>query len=804
MKISLNWLTTLLPVEKTAEEISSLLTGCGLEVESLEEFESLPGGLKGLVVGEVLECEKHPDADRLRVTKVDIGDGTPLSIVCGAPNVAAGQKVVVATINTKLFPKNGEAFEIKKSKIRGQLSEGMICAEDEIGIGTDHDGIIVLPEDTKTGSAVADLYKVEHDLVFEIGLTPNRGDAASHLGVARDLAAVLNTIENGTQHRPKISGLYNFDELAQTSPLKIRVADHEACRRYSGIVIKDIQVKDSPQWLQNRLRSIGVRPINNIVDATNFVLHELGQPLHAFDLAKIKGNEVIVRRAGKAEKFVTLDGVERNLSEDDLMICDESSPLCIAGIFGGAESGVTATTTEIFLESAFFDSKSIRKSSRAHQLKTDASFRFERGTDPEMTVVALQRATDLILHIAGGRTASAVYDLYPDPLPPHRVAFSFRNCSDLIGKEIDRARMKNIILSLGITIDSEGSDGLLLFVPRYKHDVTREADVIEEVLRIYGYDNVEPAKTISYGIPSVQQHKGENLPERIADFLAATGFREMMGLSLSNADYYNSQETLAKVLNPLSSELGVLRADLLFSGLEAVAHNINRQQTDLKLFELGRIYRKNNEQYEEEKRISIFVTGAAFSENPHGLKREADQHYLNAALQSIFELSGVNRFQSDQLNNEQFVYGIEYSVKKRFLAHTGLVQPALLKKFDIRQKVFYASISLDELQKAAASFTTKFEEPARFPSVRRDLALLLDKSVKYSEVEELAFSTEKKLLSEVNLFDIYEDQKLGNKRSYAVRFTLLNREATLTDKQIDGVMDKLIKNYKEKLGAELR
>lgn len=807
MKISNNWLKTLINSDITVEETSEKLTAAGLEVEGIEVFESVPGGLKGLVVGHIVECGKHPDADRLSLTKVDIGSGELLSIVCGAPNVGINQKVIVATIGTKLYPTEGEAFEIKKSKIRGALSEGMICAEDEIGLGKSHAGIMILPDNSIIGTPAADYFKLENDAVFEIGLTPNRSDAASHLGVARDLCAILNSHQHAHEIKTDIKGLHELGEATNAKTISIHIENEEACPRYSGLLIDNIKVAESPDWLKNRLRSIGLRPINNIVDITNFVLHELGQPLHAFDASKIKGNKIIVKTAKEGDKFTTLDGIERSLKANDLMICNETEAMCMAGIFGGADSGVTETTTSVFLESAYFDSAYIRRSAKHHALKTDASFRFERGTDPDMTVTALIRAANLIFEIAGGSLSMGISDQYPVKLEPYRVAFSYLNCTELIGKEIDRHLIKDIILNLGIEIDNEGSDGLLLLVPRYKTDVTREADVIEEVMRIYGYNNVEVSKHISYTAHNEPKNYSVALENKAGSLLEGFGFNEIMSLSLTKESYYPENLSTVKVLNPLSNDLNVMRADMIYSGLEAIVYNSNRKNADLKLFEIGKTYQvsdKENAKYQEQKHLTLFVTGDVIKENPYKLEHKADFAYLKSVINNLLQKCGVNSYKSSESNYPNFEFGLSYLLNTKSLVELGSVSKSLLRQFGIAQPVMYACINWDVLVKEFSKQKIEFEEISKFPAVRRDLALLLDKSVNYKQVEELAFSTERKLLKEVHLFDIYEGEKLGNKKSYAVSFTLLNTEATLTDKQIDGVMDKLISNYKEKLGAELR
>ena len=807
MKISYNWLKAFIDIDVSIEDAAILLTSSGLEVEALETFETLKGGLKGLVVGHILECNKHPDADRLSLTKVDVGSGEILSIVCGAPNVAAGQKVIVATIGTILYPIEGEPFEIKKSKIRGTASEGMICAEDEIGLGKSHAGIMVLPQDTKTGLNAADFFQIESDTVLEIGLTPNRSDAASHLGIARDLAAIINSSNNDNAIKINITGLNPLPKVADLNKVEIKIENNQACKRYSGLTISGITVKESPSWLQNRLKAIGLRPINNIVDVTNFVLHDLGQPLHAFDLEKIKGNTIIVRTAKAGEKFTTLDGVERILSSEDLMICNEISPMCIAGVFGGLESAVTEKTTSIFLESAYFNSSYIRKTSKLHDLKTDASFRFERGTDPEMTITALIKATNLILELAGGIVSMNIADIYPEKLEHYKVAFSYNNCNDLIGKEIERVKVKNIFSNLGIEIESEGNDGLLLRVPLYKTDVTREADVIEEVMRIYGYNNVESSKNISYSAFNEPKNFDVGLENKTSNILEGFGFNEIMGLSLTKELYYPQQNNTVKIVNPLSSDLNVLRADMVYSGLEAITFNINRKNSNLKLFEIGKTYLYHAEKefkYTEQKNLSIFVSGNLYNENSFGLNPKSEFAFLKAAVTNLFEKCGIKNTKSVESNYSNFDFGLSFLLNNKVIAELGNVKTSSLKKFDISQPVYYACVNWEVLLKGYSKQKIYFEEITKFPSVRRDLALLIDKSVKYSQIEEIAFNTEKKFLKEVNLFDIYQGEKLGNKKSYAVSFTLLNNEATLTEKQIDGVMEKLILNYKEKLGAELR
>jgi phenylalanyl-tRNA synthetase beta chain len=797
MKISYNWLKTL---------INIYLTSSGLEVEGIEAFETVKGGLKGIVVGEVVTKEKHPDADKLSITKVNIGVAELLNIVCGAPNVAAGQKVLVATIGAKLYPTTGEPFEIKKSKIRGAASEGMICAEDEIGLGTSHDGIMILPDNAIPGTPAADFLKLETDSVFEIGLTPNRADAASHFGVARDLAAILNCKNNTNTFSANMHHVYELPEASGINTVEISIENNEACKRYSGLVISGITVKESPSWLKNALLAIGLRPINNIVDITNFVLHDLGQPLHAFDLDKISGNKIIVKTGLENQSFKTLDGVERKLNANDLMICNANEPMCIAGVFGGLDSGVTASTTAIFVEAAYFNPAFIRKTSKLHGLKTDSSFRFERGTDPEMTINALKRAAALIFECAGGVLSMDIVDIYPEKLEPFKVAFSYTNCQALIGKEIDRAIIKHIILSLGISIEQEGNDGLLLAVPQYKTDVTREADVIEEVMRIYGYNNVEESTQIKFSASFADREKATATDNTTANLLIGFGYNEMMGLSLTKESYYADTTSLVKVLNPLSADLNVMRQSMLFGGLETLAYNINRKQADLKLFEFGKTYQTINAEfkYAETKHLTLFVTGRKYNENPYGENNKVDFSYLKASIEAVLHKLAIT-FKITELADANFAYGLSFAHKNKQLVSFGLVDKAICKKMDINADVYYADFNWDNVLALVGKTKLEFTEIPKFPSVRRDLALLLDKKIMYKELEELAFNAERKLLKTVNLFDIYEGDKLeAGKKSYAISFMLQDDEATLNDKQIDNVMQKLIKTYTEKVGATLR
>lgn len=806
MKISYNWLKTLINIDLTPQQIDEYLTSSGLEVEGIEAFETIKGGLKGIVIGEVVEKEKHPDADKLSITKVNVGGPELLNIVCGAPNVEAGQKVLVATIGAKLYPTTGEPFEIKKSKIRGQASEGMICAEDEIGLGASHDGILILPSDAVVGTPAAQFFNLQEDAVLEIGLTPNRADAASHYGVARDLAAILNCKNNTDSYQAHLHNIFELPEASNLNKIDVTIENTDACQRYSGLVISGITVKESPTWLKNYLLAIGLRPINNIVDITNFVMHDLGQPLHAFDFDKITGEKISVKTGLAGTKFTTLDGTERTLFENDLMICNANEPMCLAGVFGGLTSGVSQSTTSIFLESAYFNPAFVRKSSKQHGLKTDSSFRFERGTDPEMTVIALKRAAALIFEMAGGVLSMDLLDIYPNVLESFQIAFSYHNCNKLIGKEIDKNIIKHIITSLGIAIQQEGGETLLLSVPQYKTDVTREADVIEEVMRIYGYNNVEESSQIKFTANFADRERMTAAENTTANLLANSGFNEIMGLSLTKESYYNPETSLVKVLNPLSTDLNVMRNSMLFGGLESLSYNINRKQADLKFFEFGKTYQTIDAdfKYAETKHLTLFVTGRKYAENPYGENNKVDFNYLKACVEAILHKLSIP-FKLNDLDHSDFNYGLSLAFKSKNLVNVGLVNKSICKKMDINADVFYADFNWDNVLSLVGKAKLEFKEISKFPSVRRDLALLLDKKITYKELEELAFNTERKLLKTVNLFDIYEGDKLeAGKKSYALSFNLQDDEATLNDKQIENVMQKLIKTYTEKVGATIR
>lgn len=808
MKISYNWLKQFLQIDWEAEKAGELLTDLGLEVEGIETKESIKGSLAGIVVGEVLTCIQHPNADRLKVTTVDLGTGEPVQIVCGAPNVAAGQKVPVATIGTLLYDDKGESFKIKKGKIRGEESHGMICAEDELGLGKGHDGILVLDNELNPGTQAAEVFNIEKDEVFEIGLTPNRADGMSHFGVARDLRAGLMQQDiNLELISPSVSD-FHVDE--RKLKIDIEVEDKELTPRYCGISITDVIVKDAPEWIQNRLKAIGITPKNNIVDITNYVLHELGQPLHAFDAAKIKGNKVVVKTLEEGTKFTTLDEVERELSSDDIMICDaESNPMCIAGVFGGINSGVSENTTSIFLESAYFNPVSIRKSAKRHALNTDASFRFERGIDINTTKYALKRAALLIEEYAGGTLASDIMDFYPEKIEDFQVFFSYENAYRLIGQEIPKETIKKILASLEIKINSETEGGLGLTIPSYRVDVQREADIIEEILRVYGYNNIEFSHKLNTSISfdSNNETKIENI---VANQLSSLGFNETMANSLTKADYINLSEGLnsehnVEMLNPLSNDLKVMRQSLLFSGLESVAYNINRRNNALKLYEFGKTYHKYDTKYQEDKHLTFFVTGSRTKENWKVSAQNSDFFYLKGIITGMLTRLGITNLKTTPTKSDIFSEGIAFSLGKIKLVDFGVVKNTILKKFGIKQEVLFADFNWDNVLKLSSKKNVKVAELAKFPSVKRDLALLIDNKVTFKEIYNLANQSEKNLLKDVDLFDVYEGDKLPEgKKSYAVSFVLQDANKTLEDKQIDKIMQKLQATFEKNLEAVLR
>ena len=808
MTISFDWLKTLFPTPLPAAEVGALLTGSGLEVESLTELESVPGGLRGVVLGTVLTCARHPDADKLSLTTVSVGDATPRQIVCGAPNVAAGQRVVVALEGATLHPTAGEPFKIKKSKIRGAASEGMICAEDEIGLGQSHAGIMVLDTDLPDGTPAADYFGLGSDVVFEIGLTPNRADAASHYGVARDLRALLKQ----PAHLPDVS---KFAVPVAGENIRVTIEDDQACPRYAGLLLEEVKVGPSPEWLQRRLRSIGLSPINNVVDVTNFVLHELGQPLHAFDADAITGGHIRVKRAEANEHFVTLDNVARTLSADDLVIADDNgAPMALAGVFGGKMSGVGAGTTRVFLESAYFAPAGVRRTSQNHGLKTDASFRFERGTDPYLVPLALQRAALLLQEVAGGRIAAPVVDEFPHPIPNQEVRLRLPRVAQLIGQEIGEARIREILTNLDIKIEEELIESQaptwLLQVPPYRVDVTREADVIEEILRIYGFNNValRPHNSASFLSPFPNPDP-EVVRQKVASLLSGQGFSEIITNSLTNSQYFEPAdapaENLVRILNYNSQDLNVMRPALLHSGLEVVRHNLNRRQRDLKLYEFGRTYqRAASGGYAEKTVLGLWLTGNLSAETWQHPTRKTTFADVAGAGQQVLAALGHPQAAPQPTQHPYLAGGVGLLVQNQLIGHVGAVAPAVLKRLDVSQPVWYAELDWDWLLKKYRATLTARELP-RFPEVRRDLSLVVDKSVTFEQLRAIAQKTEKKLLQGLNVFDTYEGDRLEvGKKSYSVSFTLQDLTQTLTDQAIDQVMQRLIQQFEKQAGALIR
>ena len=809
MRISYNWLKQFIKTDLKSEEISEILTDLGLEVEGVDRFESLKGGLEGVVVGHVLTCEKHPDADKLKITTVDLGDGNPpVQIVCGAPNVAAGQKVPVATIGTKLYDKEGVGFEIKKGKIRGQESHGMICAEDELGIGESHEGIMILSDDLIPGTLAAKLFDIETDEVFEIGLTPNRADAMSHMGVARDLRAGL--FQKGTNLELMTPSVSKFKVEKRTLKMDVKVENDKLAPRYCGLTISGLTVKPSPTWLQNRLKAIGLTPKNNIVDATNYVLHELGQPLHAFDASQIRGNKVIVKTMPAGTKFITLDDVERTLHEEDLLICDEVGPMCIAGVFGGKMSGVTERTQEIFLESAYFNPVSIRKSAKRHGLNTDASFRFERGIDPSITEYALKRAAILIQEVAGGEITSDIVDIYPKKVEDFSVFIHFDKVNKIVGEEIKPETIKKILASLDIKISSMNESGLGLIIPSYRVDVTREIDVVEEILRVYGYNNIAIPSKLNATVSNSLRTAEHNVQNVVADQLCSLGFNEMMANSLTSPDYIKLSEQLKEehnvlMLNPLSNELSAMRQSLLFSALEAVSFNSNRKRSDLKFFEFGKTYHKIAGSYEEDKHLTLTVTGNRNNESWLRAQEKSDFFLFKGYVMAVLSRVGVDKkLTALPFENDVFAEGLALAIGKEIIVEFGTVKKAIAKHFDIKQEVFYADFNWGKIQKYISN-KIKYTAIPKYPEVKRDFALLVDENVQFEQIFNIAKQTEKALLKDINLFDVYQGTNLPEgKKSYAVSFILQDDTKTLTDTQIDKIMSKLQNNFENQLGASLR
>ncbi len=817
MKISLSWLKNYIDLEQTPEEICDILTQIGLEAAGTEIFETVKGGMKGLVIGQVVTCEKHPNSDHLSKTTVDIGNGTVLPIVCGAPNVAAGQKVVVATVGSTLYM-GDESLTIKKAKIRGEVSEGMICAEDEIGVGNDHNGIIVLPEKAIVGTRAAEYFNIESDTVIEIDLTPNRIDSASHIGVARDLAAFLSKTKSIACHRPPVD---QFAVDNHNLEIPVEIKNPEACHRYAGVTITGVSVKPSPDWLQNRLKSIGLTPINNIVDITNFVLFETGQPLHAFDADEVKGGKVVVKLSDEGTKFVTLDEVERELHAEDLMICNTVEGMCIGGVFGGIASGVKATTTKLFLESAWFDPVFIRKTARRHGLYTDASFRFERGTDPNGVIYALKRAALLIKELAGGTISSEIVDIYPEPVKGFEVDISYANVTRLIGKDLGKDVIKNILKSLEIEISGESEEGLSLLVPPYRVDVKREVDVIEEILRIYGYNRIEITGHINASLQTSEKPDKNKVKNHVSEMLSAYGYNEIWSNSLTKNAYYESLESYpedktVKVLNPLSTDLNSMRQSLLFGGLESISYNINRQNSNLRFYEFGNCYFFDNtkttngsaaNKYHEEHHLALWVTGDKQEGNWSEKKQPTTYFTLKGHVENVLAKLGIaaSQLRISPGSNTIYASGVDYTYNNQLVATCGIVSKKWLRYFEIDNAVYFADLQWDAIFKQYKKHRVTFNELPKFPSVRRDLALLLDKSVAFTQLRDLAYKTERQLLTNVDLFDVYEGKGIPeNKKSYALSFVLRDDNKTLNDKRIDKTMQRLIAAFKREFDAEIR
>ena len=802
MKISHNWLRQFIKIDIPVDEISILLTNLGLEVENIETYESIKGGLKGVVVGKIISCSKHPNADRLKITKVDIGGDKNLSIVCGAPNVAKGQKVLVATIGTTLNMFNGTSLKISKGKIRGEISEGMICAEDELGLSNNHDGILVLDKDCKIGEAGASIFNIEEDVIFDIALTPNRADAMSHMGVARDLraACILNDIPN-EWNLPETSS-FHVDNTQST--ITIKVEDEHLCPQYHGITITNVKINPSPQWIQNRLKAIGITPKNNVVDITNYLLHEIGQPLHAFDADKING-DIIVRTCSSKTPFVTLDGNKRELNQEDLMICDIKKAHCIAGVFGGIDSGVEDQTTNVFIESAYFDPISIRKTAKRHGLNTDASFRFERGIDPEIGVYALKRAAILIRDLAGGIISSDIQEVTRPLEEPSKIFLSYNQLNKTIGQEIDEKKLNAILNALEIEINSVSESGIGMTIPRYRVDVTRPADVIEEILRIYGYNKILDVPLKYEASPAYQWKSLHKLESTIANKLNGQGFMETVNNSLTNpnanGDFYNP----VKILNPLGKELSIMRQSLTINALQVITFNLNRQNKDLKLYEFGNIYGVKDNNYHESKRLTLSLVGLSF--NSHwDLKNPPNLFfYGKGVVIDLFQSLGYDNLIFDETNHPDFDIAFELIHRKNSYGHFGLISKKLKETYDIDEDIYIADLDWNKITEKAFLSPLKYEDVPRFPVMKRDFALLIDKEVSFESLESISYKTEHKILKSVQLFDVFEDEKLPKgKKSYGITFTFQDQNKTLTDKHIDKIMEKLKGNFIKEFNAELR
>ncbi|MFV0536950.1 MAG: phenylalanine--tRNA ligase subunit beta [Dysgonomonas sp.] len=821
MNISYNWLKDYLDFDLSPQETADALTSIGLETGGVEEVETIKGGLEGLVIGEVLTCADHPDSDHLHVTTVNVGEGAPLQIVCGAPNVAAGQKVVVALVGTKLYS-GEESFTIKKSKIRGAESFGMICAEDEIGIGTSHAGIIILPADAKVGTLAKDYYNIKSEYILEVDITPNRIDGASHFGVARDLSAYLK--QNNLKGALKAPSVDNFKINQPNGGIPVKVENAEACPRYAGVTIKGVKVTESPEWLKNRLTLIGLRPINNIVDITNYALHGLGHPLHAFDVAQITGGEVIVKTLPEGTKFTTLDEAERTLNSRDLMICNTQEGMCIGGVFGGLKSGVTENTTDIFLECAYFNPTWVRKTARRHTLNTDSSFRFERGCDPNDTIYILKHTALMIQELAGGQIAGEIQDVYPTPIAKPIVELSYQKVNTLIGKNIDKETVKSILNSLEIVVSKEVDDILTLEIPTYRVDVLRDVDVIEDILRIYGYNNIELSDSVKSNLSyETQTDKSYDLQNLISEQLTGCGFNEIMNNSLTKESYYNNSEVYpisssVHLMNPLSSDLGVMRQTLLHGGLESISYNRNRQNPDIKFYEFGNCYffdaskkteGENLKEYSEEFHLGLWLSGNNVSNSWATPDEKTSVYQLKSYVENILTRLGIpsSRFEYIQFSNELYSAALDIQAKGKgkSLGTLGVISKKWLKIHDINTDVYFAELNWDMLMKEIKKHTITYADISKFPAVKRDLALLLDKNILFDQIEKVAYKAERKLLKEISLFDVYEGKNLPEgKKSYAVNFVLQDEEKTLNDKQIDAVMSKIQKSLEDELGAKLR
>lgn len=810
MKISLNWLKRYIDLDLPIEELSEILTAIGLEVEGIETIEGVKGGLEGIVVGKVLTCDKHPNADKLSLTQVDTGNGEPIQIVCGAPNVAAGQSVLVATVGTTLYPTDGEPWKIKKGKIRGEVSEGMICAEDELGLGTSHEGIMILEGDVSPGTEAKKMFDLKTDYVFDIGLTPNRSDATSHLGVARDLAAYLriNHDWSGSVKMPEVG---DFKVDANILATDVTVENEVACPRYSGVNLSEITIKESPEWMQRLLSAIGIRPINNVVDITNFVLHETGQPLHAFDYEKISGHGIIVKCLDEGSEFISLDGVERKLTNKDLMICDaDSKPMCIAGVFGGINSGVTDQTDKIFLEAAHFEAGSVRTSSTHHLLRTEAAKIFEKGSDPSKTVYALKRASLLLKEHANAHISSEITDIYPNKIEPREIQVRYQNVNRLIGTEIEPEKVHEILRAMKMELKPLDDSSVIVMVPTNKADVTREVDVIEEILRIYGFNKVDMPDKITTSVHPVNYPTKRDVQNIISDHLSANGFNEMMGLSLVESSLYPEYDSsdLVHINNTSNIHLDIMRPDALKSGLRNVLHNINHQQTDLKLYEFGKSYRSTEDGFREFEFLSFFLCGKMRVESwRESNKNNVDFYELKQIVRQVLSRIGISSFQTSEIDTDsRFDYGLEYHRGKNSIVKLGKVSEDILKQMDIGTEVYYAIADFRYLSDCASQSKVQVSEISRYPSVRRDLALVIDDSVKFDEIRQITAKTDKKLIRDINLFDVYKNEKqLGKgKKSYAVSFLFQDDNKTLKDKEVDKVISALIKNFESKLGAQIR